>query len=80
MGALKERPGKSIVVLGSGDLLRTTLIPNGLVDEYILLIHPLILGTGQRLFEPSLGPATLSLIDSLPTDTGVLIATYRPRS
>ena len=46
---LKEQPGKDLVVLGSGDLLQT-LMRHGLVDEYVLLIHPLVLGRGRRLF------------------------------
>ena len=49
-----------------------------LVDRYVLLIHPLVLGAGRRLF-PDGGPeATLRLVDSAPTTTGVIIATYEP--
>ena len=49
-----------------------------LVDRYVLLIHPLVLGSGRRLF-PDGGPAaTLRLVDSVPTTTGVIIATYQP--
>jgi dihydrofolate reductase len=73
---LKEAPGKDICVLGSGELLGT-LIRHDLVDEYVLLVHPLVLGSGRRLF-PEGHAAWLRLVDSVATTTGVLIATYRP--
>jgi len=54
------------------------LMARNLIDEYVLLIHPLVLGSGQRLF-PDGGPfVALRLIDSKPTSTGVVIATYQP--
>ena len=73
---LKEQDGPDVVVLGSGDLLRT-LITRGLVDSYTLQIHPLVLGTGRRMF-PEGAFTTLRLVDSVPTTTGVIIATYEP--
>jgi dihydrofolate reductase len=74
---LKEHPGEDLCVLGSGLLLHS-LIKHNLVDEYVLLIHPILLGTGRRLF-PEGGPAhKLRLVDSKPTTTGVIIATYQP--
>jgi dihydrofolate reductase len=74
---LRERPGGTLVVLGSGELVGS-LRRHGLVDEYVLLIHPLVLGSGRRLF-PDDGPVTtLRLVDAVPTSTGVVIATYRP--
>ena len=74
---LKAQPGDDIVVLGSGDLLQT-LMRAGLVDLYVLLIHPLLLGKGRRLF-PEDGPRSeLHLVKSVTTTTGVVIATYRP--
>ncbi len=51
-----------------------------LVDEYILLIHPLVLGSGRRLFADGGAPTTLKLVASKATTTGVLIATYRPET
>jgi dihydrofolate reductase len=72
---LRERPGKDIVVLGSGALLRG-LMRDGLVDAYILLIHPLVLGTGQRLFDADVPDVRLRLQDSKTTATGVIVATY----
>src|SRR4029077_7823702 len=74
---LKEQPGKDIVVLGSGDLLQSLMRCN-LIDEYVLQIHPLILGSGRRLFNDGDSRAALELVDSKRTSTGVVIATYRP--
>jgi dihydrofolate reductase len=73
---LKEEPGKDLGILGSGELVRS-LIPRDLIDEYVLLIHPLVLGSGQRLF-PDGAVARLELVGSVTTSTGVVIATYRP--
>jgi dihydrofolate reductase len=73
---LKEQPD-DLVVLGSGGLVRSLMRAN-LVDEYVLLIHPLVLGSGRRLF-PDGGPsAALGLVDTKTTTTGVVIATYQP--
>jgi len=73
---LKLEPGKDIVILGSGELVRS-LMQRDLVDEFILLIHPLILGSGRRLFEDGGAPADLRLVESRTSTTGVEIATYR---
>jgi dihydrofolate reductase len=76
MARLKEQPGKDIVVLGSGELVRS-LMPRHIVDDYVLLIHPLVLGSGRRLFADD-GPfAALRLVDAQTTTKGVVIATYR---
>jgi dihydrofolate reductase len=74
---LKQQPGKDIVVLGSGELVQS-LMRGRLVDQYVLLIHPLILGSGRRLFTDTGSRATLKLIDTKTTSTGVVIATYEP--
>jgi len=74
---VKRTSDLDLVILGSGDLIRS-LIPDGLIDEFVVLIHPLVLGTGTRLFEDGGPPATFELVDSKPTTTGVIIATYRP--
>jgi dihydrofolate reductase len=74
---LKQESGSDLVVLGSGELVRT-LIAHDLVDEYKLLIFPLVLGTGIRLFDGNGARAKLKLTHSVPTTTGVLIATYTP--
>ena len=67
-----------LVVLGSGELVRT-LAAHDLVDEYLLLVHPVVLGAGRRLF-PSRGPRQeLRLVDSVTTTTGVTVATFARR-
>jgi dihydrofolate reductase len=75
VAALKEQPGKDIVVLGSGQLIQS-LMRHNLVDEYVLLIHPLILGSGRRLFTDGGATGALRLVDTRTTTTGVVIATY----
>jgi dihydrofolate reductase len=74
---LKEQPGEDLVVLGSGELVQS-LMRHNLVDEYVLLIHPLVLGSGHRLFPDGGASATLRLVDTKTTTTGVVIATYQP--
>jgi dihydrofolate reductase len=74
---LKAQGGKDLVVLGSGDLLQS-LMRRNLIDEYLLLIHPLVLGSGRHLFNDGGSFAALRLIDSKTTTTGVVIATYQP--
>ncbi len=73
---LKAQPGEDLVILGSGQLVQS-LMRRNLIDEYVLLIHPLVLGSGRRLF-PDGALARLQLLDSVTTTTGVMIATYRP--
>jgi dihydrofolate reductase len=74
---LKEGAGMDLVVLGSGELLQS-LMAHNLIDRYILLIHPLVLGSGRHLFADG-GPSTaLQLLDTKTTTTGVVIATYQP--
>jgi dihydrofolate reductase len=75
---LKEEPGKDLVVLGSGVLVES-LMRRDLVDEYVLLIHPLVLGSGRRLFNGA-HATPLRLVDSKTTTKGVVIATYRPEA
>ncbi len=74
---LKQQPGKDIVVLGSGELVQS-LVRHDLVDRYVLLIHPLVLGAGRRLFPDAGASASLQLVDAKSTTTGVIIATYQP--
>jgi dihydrofolate reductase len=75
---LKDRPGKSIAVLGSGNLVRT-LAEHDLVDEYSLSVFPIVLGSGKRLFEEEGRVRKLELVRSEVTTTGGLMLTYRPR-
>jgi dihydrofolate reductase len=73
---LRKRPGKDIVILGSGVLVQSLLRCN-LIDELMLTIHPLVLGSGRRLF-PDGGPSVaLRLKDSRTTSKGVVIANYQ---
>jgi dihydrofolate reductase len=74
--ALKQQQGKDVVILGSGQLIRS-LMAHNLIDEFLLMIHPVVLGSGQRLFADGVAPAAFDLVDSTPTTTGVVIATYR---
>jgi dihydrofolate reductase len=74
---LKESTEQDLVILGSGALVQS-LMQRGLIDEYVLLIHPLVLGSGRRLFPDGGAFAKLKLVDIKPTTTGVLIATYQP--
>lgn len=76
---LKEEAGGDIAVLGSGEL-HHTLREHGLVDEYVLVIHPLVLGTGRRLFPDGGTYGALRLVETVTTTTGVVIGTYRPVS
>jgi dihydrofolate reductase len=73
---VKRESDRDTVVLGSGELIQT-LRRHDLVDEYLLMIHPLVFGTGRRLFPEGAPPAELQLVDSVTTTTGVVIGTYR---
>jgi dihydrofolate reductase len=77
LAELKEQADGDLGVLGSGQLARE-LMDQGLVDEYVLLIYPLVLGSGTRLFAGDGPMSGLELIDSVTTTKGVVIATYRP--
>src|SRR5678815_198964 len=74
---LRQQPGLDLLVMGSG-VLAQSLMRRGLVDEYQLLIHPLVLGSGRRLFTDDVPRSALRLVKSVPTTTGVIIATYEP--
>jgi dihydrofolate reductase len=76
--ALRDRTDGAIVVLGSGELVRW-LAEQNLVDEYVMLIHPLVLGSGTRLFAEKGPRRALRLTDAVITTTGVVIATYDAR-
>lgn len=72
---IKKRTDGEIVLLGSGGLLRA-LLEHDLIDEYRLLLFPLILGGGKQLFPNGTTPQSLILTDSTASTTGVLINTY----
>ena len=72
--ALKAQSGGVLAIMGSGVLIGSLMAAN-LIDEYLLMIHPLVLGTGRRLFPRGTG-VSLRLVDSITSSTGVVIATY----
>ncbi|MGH7573233.1 MAG: dihydrofolate reductase family protein, partial [Gemmatimonadota bacterium] len=71
---LKGEPGENLLIFGSGELVQS-LMRRNLIDDYLLLIHPLVLGSGRRLFADGGSFATLRLVDSRTTTNGVVIAT-----
>jgi dihydrofolate reductase len=77
VSALKQQPGGNLVIMGSGALIRS-LLPHALIDEFLLMIHPILLGCGQRLFEQDNPLIKLNLSDSTSTPKGVILASYRP--
>ena len=74
---LRDQEGGAIQVMGSASLA-TTLVANDLVDEYRLMIEPILLGGGKRIFPDDARARTLELVSVTPAATGVLICTYRP--
>ncbi len=74
---LKQQPGQNIGVSGSPTLVRS-LLQNDLLDELTLMIHPVVVNRGKRLFEDGDALKRLRLVESKTTRTGVLIATYQP--
>ena len=77
VGKLRERPGRDLVIMGSGELVRSLRRAN-LVDTYVLLIHPMIIGSGRRLFPEGDPFGSLRLVSVKTTETGVVIVTYQP--
>jgi dihydrofolate reductase len=77
IAALKEQDGPQLQVHGSQNLLQT-LIRAGLVDRYRLLVFPVVLGSGKRLFADGTIPSALRLISSTVSGTGVVMGTYEP--
>lgn len=76
---LKQQPGGDIQVMGSLTLARA-LISAGLVDEYRLMVEPVILGGGKRLFPDDGVQRTLELVSATTASTGVQVCVYRPKS
>jgi dihydrofolate reductase len=76
LAKLKQQPGKAITVSGSATVVRS-LLRDGLLDELRLMIHPVVVGRGGRLFEDGL-ESTLELVDSTMFTTGVVSVTYQP--
>jgi dihydrofolate reductase len=74
---LKEQAGQPILVAGSGKLVQT-LMQHDLVDEYRLMVYPLILGSGKRLFPEGATALKLQLVETKPFSSGVVVLTYQP--
>jgi dihydrofolate reductase len=74
---LKRLPGKDIGIIGSGALLRS-LLKDGLLDEITVMVHPIVLGSGKRLFEDGGDRYALELVDSRTFGSGVVVLTYEP--
>ncbi len=74
---LKQQPGKNIGVSGSPTLVRS-LLQNDLLDELMLMIHPVVVGKGKRLFKEGSDLKRLKLVDTQTTRSGVVILTYQP--
>ncbi len=74
---LKQQPGKDILIFGSGDLVNT-LMRHDLIDEYRLMVFPVVLGSGKRLFRDGIDKIVLRLVDTETFGSGVVVLTYRP--
>ena len=77
VASLKQEDGPELQVHGSGDLLQT-LIREGVVDEFQLLVFPVLVGSGKRLFPQGTVPASLKLVESRVSPSGVFIGRYQP--
>src|SRR5919107_1172840 len=74
---LKQQPGKNIGIVGSATLVRS-LLGDNLLDELSLIVHPIVVGSGRRLFEEGGDQKELKLVDSRTFSTGVVYLTYQP--
>jgi dihydrofolate reductase len=74
---LKQQPGQDILIEGSATLVQS-LAQAGLIDEYKLLVHPVIMGSGKRLFKDGMGMTSLKLIESKTLKSGVMLLCYGP--
>ncbi len=75
---IKQQPGPGILSVSGSGKLAQSLMKDNLIDEYDLWIHPLILGSGKRLFDGGAIPSNLKLVDTRKTDSGILILKYQP--
>jgi dihydrofolate reductase len=74
---LKQQPGKNILIEGSATLVHS-LAQAGLIDEYRLLVHPSVVGSGKRFFKEGMGMTKLKLVESKPISQGVVLLSYAP--
>jgi dihydrofolate reductase len=76
---LKQKPGKDILVFGSADLVNA-LMQHDLIDEYRLMVFPVVVGKGKRLFRDGIDTKVLQLAGTESFGSGVVVLTYRPAS
>ena len=74
---LKAEPGRELLVVGSGQLAQA-LADHGLVDEYRLLVHPIVVGSGKKLFRDGAEPTPMRLVEVTASTGGLVFLTYRP--
>jgi dihydrofolate reductase len=74
---LKALPGKDLLLCGSADLMNT-LMQNNLIDEYRLMVHPVVVGTGKRLFRDGIDKTALKLVESTTFSSGIVVLFYEP--
>ncbi len=74
---LKQQPGQDILIYGSADLIHT-LMQHDLIDEYRLMVYPIVLGSGKRLFREGSETKVLKLVETKTFSSGVVVLTYQP--
>jgi dihydrofolate reductase len=77
VAGLKAQPGRELLVVGSAELAQT-LMEHGLVDEYRLMVHPIVLGGGKKLFRDGATATPMHLVDVKASTSGLVLLTYRP--
>jgi dihydrofolate reductase len=77
VSALKQQDGKDILVFGSAELVNA-LMQHDLIDEYRMMVFPVVVGSGKRLFDEGLDTKILELVDTKTFDSGAVVLTYRP--
>jgi dihydrofolate reductase len=74
---LKQQPGKAILIFGSGDLVNM-LMQHDLIDEYRIMVFPVVVGSGKRLFGDGSDTKVLELVETKTFGSGVVVLTYQP--
>jgi dihydrofolate reductase len=74
---LKQQPGQDILIYGSGELVQT-LMQHDLIDEYRIWVHPVVLGSGKRLFRDGSDTKILRLVETKTFSSGVVVLAYQP--
>ena len=74
---LKQQPGQDILVAGSADLVHT-LMQHDLIDEYRIMVHPVVVGSGKRLFRDGSDTKVLRLLETKTFSSGVVVLSYQP--